>query len=58
MVLGLRGAEATLALVEQAAPLLRRGVILPGCGHWTQQERPDEVGRELLDFLAGLPGTR
>ncbi|MFF4897862.1 alpha/beta fold hydrolase [Streptomyces sp. NPDC001068] len=57
MVLGLRGAEATLALVEQAAPLLRRGVILPGCGHWTQQERPDEVGRELLDFLAGLSGT-
>jgi pimeloyl-ACP methyl ester carboxylesterase len=24
------------------------------CSHWTQQERPDEVNRLLLEFLAGL----
>ena len=35
-------------------PRLHRSVILPGCGHWTQQERPDEVNRALLDFLAAL----
>ena len=35
-------------------PGLRRAVLLPGCGHWTQQERPEEVNRELLEFLAGL----
>jgi pimeloyl-ACP methyl ester carboxylesterase len=29
-------------------------VILPGCGHWTQQERPDEVNAALLDFLGSL----
>ena len=23
----------------------------PGCGHWTQQERPDEVNEALLEFL-------
>ncbi|GAA3830673.1 alpha/beta fold hydrolase [Streptomyces chiangmaiensis] len=58
MVVGLSGGpDATLKKVEQAAPQLLRGVILPGCGHWTQQERPDEVNRELLDFLAQLPGT-
>jgi pimeloyl-ACP methyl ester carboxylesterase len=38
--------------VGQAAPRLWRGVILPGCGHWTQQERPDEVNQELLGLSA------
>lgn len=32
-----------------------RGVhVLPGCGHWTQQERPAETTRLLLDWLKGL----
>lgn len=26
-------------------------VILPGCGHWIQQERTEETNRILLDFL-------
>jgi epoxide hydrolase A/B len=32
-------------------------VLLPGCGHWTQQERPTEVNAELLAFLASLPSA-
>ena len=28
-----------------------RTVILPGVGHWTQQERPAEVTHELLEHL-------
>jgi len=35
-------------------PDLRRIVMLPGAGHWTQQERPDEVNAALLEFLRGL----
>lgn len=35
-------------------PNLRRTLVLPGCGHWTQQERPDEVTAALLEFLQGL----
>ena len=35
-------------------PALRRSMILDGCGHWTQQERPDDVNRELIEFLKGL----
>jgi pimeloyl-ACP methyl ester carboxylesterase len=32
-----------------------RGVhVLPGCGHWTQQERPAAVNALLLDWLKGL----
>jgi pimeloyl-ACP methyl ester carboxylesterase len=29
-------------------------VVVPGCGHWSQQERPDEVNAALLGFLSGL----
>jgi len=30
------------------------GHILDGVGHWTQQERPDEVNRILIDWLKRL----
>ena len=34
---------------------LRKALLLPGCKHWTQQERPDEVNAALLWLLRG-PG--
>ncbi len=37
---------------ERTLPALHRSIILPGCGHWTQQERPDEVNAALIEFLA------
>jgi pimeloyl-ACP methyl ester carboxylesterase len=37
--------------MEAAVPRLRRIVLLPNCGHWTQQERPRDVNAELIDFL-------
>jgi pimeloyl-ACP methyl ester carboxylesterase len=36
--------------MNQAAAQLR-SVIIPGCGHWIQQERPDVVNDELIAFL-------
>ncbi|MGF6895035.1 pimeloyl-ACP methyl ester carboxylesterase [Nocardia sp. GAS34] len=38
-------------LTEAGSGLL---VVLPGCGHWVQQERPAEVNEALTRFLAGL----
>jgi len=35
-------------------PDLRINEILPGCGHWTQQERPAEVNELLLKFLSAV----
>ena len=29
--------------------------LLEGCGHWIQQERPEEINRFLTDWLASLP---
>ena len=40
--------------MRAGVPGLRRTLLLPGCGHWTQQERPDEVNAALLGFLAEL----
>jgi pimeloyl-ACP methyl ester carboxylesterase len=51
-VLGFWGEEVDT--LEQHVPNLTRKVILAGVGHWTQQERPDEVNRLLLEFLHGL----
>ena len=33
---------------------MRGAVLVPGAGHWTQQERPGEVNAALLGFLKGL----
>ena len=27
------------------------GTVIADCGHWVQQERPDEVNAVLLEFL-------
>lgn len=47
-----------LERLPRTVPGLRRQVLLPGCGHWTQQERPAEVNAELLAFLRGLETDR
>ncbi|MGK5532853.1 alpha/beta fold hydrolase [Streptomyces sp. URMC 129] len=49
------GADRVVAGVGRAVAAPHRSLILPGCGHWTQQERPEEVNAALLDLLAGLP---
>jgi pimeloyl-ACP methyl ester carboxylesterase len=40
--------------LSKFVPNLRKTVMLPGCGHWTQQERPEEVNAVMVDFLEGL----
>lgn len=35
-------------------PGLVESRLLDDCGHWVQQERPDEVNRLLVDWLAGI----
>jgi pimeloyl-ACP methyl ester carboxylesterase len=47
----------SLDAMRESAPNLTRLVILPDCGHWTQQERAEEVNRELLPFLKSQSPT-
>jgi pimeloyl-ACP methyl ester carboxylesterase len=46
-------ADAYHAL-EANAPNLAGKALLPGAGHWIQQERPAEVNRRLIDFLRSV----
>ena len=46
--------ENTLAAMKSMVPNLTKAVVLPGIGHWTQQEAADDVNRELLEFLQSL----
>jgi pimeloyl-ACP methyl ester carboxylesterase len=50
------GAEAAVKfgnteLMKAALPNLRKIIIVPGCGHWLQQERPGEVNAAIIEFL-------
>ncbi len=45
---------APLDGLADLVPGLRGTHVLPGIGHWTQQEAPDDCNRLLLEFLAGL----
>jgi pimeloyl-ACP methyl ester carboxylesterase len=40
--------------LEENMPGLRKKVLVPGAGHWIQQERPIEVNNLLIEFLASL----
>ena len=56
MVVSFPGTDQLLANFKNFVPALRGIKMLPGCGHWTQQERPDEVNAAIIDFVRGLPG--
>jgi pimeloyl-ACP methyl ester carboxylesterase len=54
LVLAFRGMDQVLQTLTRFIPNLRKSMILPGCGHWTQQERPVEVNAAMLEFLKSL----
>jgi pimeloyl-ACP methyl ester carboxylesterase len=54
LTLGFRGRSEAMENLAKIIPYLRETVILPGCGHWTQQECPDAVNAALIKFLNGL----
>jgi pimeloyl-ACP methyl ester carboxylesterase len=45
------GYEAAMRVV---VPKLRPPVMLPGIGHWTQQEAPAATNKALIEFLKSL----
>jgi pimeloyl-ACP methyl ester carboxylesterase len=46
--------KEVIADLKRYIPELRGSIMLPGCGHWTQQERSAEVNAALIQFLRGL----
>lgn len=53
-VLTMFGRVDFVPLMKTQLTDLRGHDILPGCGHWTQQERPEAVNERLLTWLKGL----
>lgn len=47
-------AEALKTMISRVADDIRDVKLIPGAGHWIQQEKPDEVNTFVLDFLKGL----
>jgi pimeloyl-ACP methyl ester carboxylesterase len=54
LVIGFRGMERLLPALKMLVPNLRETIMLPGCGHWTQQERAPEVNAAIVKFLKGV----
>jgi pimeloyl-ACP methyl ester carboxylesterase len=54
LVVSVPGAREALHRMKNDVPELRDVLLLPGCGHWIQQERPAEVSAAMISFLGGL----
>lgn len=52
LVVAFRGVD--IGKLANVVPRLRGTLMLPGCGHWTQQERAREVNEAMIGFLRGL----
>ena len=44
-------ARAGVDNLEKSVPNLWKKVLLPGVGHWTEQEAPADVNRLMIEFL-------
>jgi len=56
LVVAFKHMDKTIANMPQHVPQLRGTIMLPGCGHWTQQERAAEVNAAMIGFLRELEG--
>ncbi|HET9925103.1 MAG TPA: alpha/beta hydrolase, partial [Methylomirabilota bacterium] len=54
LVVAFPGMDQVISNLSKLVPNLRQTITLPGCGHWTQQERPREVNAAMIEFLEGL----
>ena len=54
LVVHFAGMDRIIAGLPVFVPNLRESVMLPGCGHWTQQERADEINERLVAFCRSV----
>jgi pimeloyl-ACP methyl ester carboxylesterase len=48
------GPAEVVSRMREMVPRLHAALLLPGCGHWTQQERPGEVSKAMIEFIGAL----
>lgn len=54
LVVRFPGMDRLIGSLNRFVPELRGTLMLPGCGHWTQQERVAEVNEAMIGFLKSL----
>jgi pimeloyl-ACP methyl ester carboxylesterase len=54
LVVAFPGMDKLIPNLKMFVPELRKTIMLPGCGHWTQQERAPEVNAAMIEFLRSL----
>jgi pimeloyl-ACP methyl ester carboxylesterase len=54
MAFNMMGGADPIVTMRTKVPNLQVADVLDGCGHWTQQERPDAVNARLIPWLKGL----
>src|SRR5262245_32855964 len=54
LVVAFPGMDRVITNLTNDAPQLRGKIMLPGCGHWTQQERASEVNAAMIKFVREL----
>jgi pimeloyl-ACP methyl ester carboxylesterase len=52
------GMEDLIPICRHSSRSFAARSFLPGCGHWTQQERAAEVNAAMIDFLRTLSSMR
>ncbi|AXA70319.1 epoxide hydrolase [Achromobacter insolitus] len=51
--LAIPGMDRIIEAMPEIVPQLRASKVIPGAGHWLQQEAPEEVNQALIEFLKG-----
>ena len=54
LVVTFNGMDQLIPGLAEHVPKLRRTIMLPGCAHWTQHERPEDVNAAMISFLREL----
>jgi pimeloyl-ACP methyl ester carboxylesterase len=57
-VVAFPGMDQLIPNLSSFVPALRATLMLPGCGHWTQQERAAEVTTAKIEFCKVYSGAR
>lgn len=52
--LSIPGMNQIISEMASLVPNIRQTIFLEDCGHWAQQERPEEVGSAIISFLKSL----
>ena len=52
--LSIPGMDQIISEMKNYVPNLRKTIYIENCGHWAQQERPEEVSEGIISFLKDL----